>query len=319
MKKIYSIILALVIITALFATTAYAREDYTWEHDGATDTFYNGVNTYERYDIFDFETIDAEIIYVFTDPGYKNDSFAEIYMLDTTDEIIYLVSDYEYNICAYVTEKGREMLDAFHNGNYTKLRLRHTYNYETAELDISFLNKLDENNGETKVFDVKDLEKLPCFELDVFDESDSLSKVYGAVYLLGEEYYYINYNELDNSYFDSYGVFSYRRGEVEAVKLNKETAQMITSASHNLEYRESEYIYEDEATFEFGDMTAAQAQKVFVALSLVAGFILPVIPFVLGLVLANSKKLGKPRRWYLVSALSLLWMLLAGVIILIII
>lgn len=39
------------------------------------------------------------------------------------------------------------------------------------------------------------------------------------------------------------------------------------------------------------------------------GFLVPIAPFTVGLVFANSAKMGHPKRWYLLSGLAALWII----------
>lgn len=62
------------------------------------------------------------------------------------------------------------------------------------------------------------------------------------------------------------------------------------------------------ASYEYYDVSA------FWVFYVLNGFLLPIAPLVVGVVTAHSAKRGKPRRWYILSALAGAWMLLATVL-----
>ena len=72
-------------------------------------------------------------------------------------------------------------------------------------------------------------------------------------------------------------------------------------------------IYEDELTFD-PDEEMATSIAAFWGCLIIFGFILPIAPLVVGLVMPHSAKRGCPTRWYLVALLSAVWIAIAIVI-----
>ena len=57
------------------------------------------------------------------------------------------------------------------------------------------------------------------------------------------------------------------------------------------------------------------AYLVFFVLAIFVGIVVPLVPLILGLVFAHSKKALHPKRWYFLSVLALAWIAVASVLV----
>ncbi len=81
-----------------------------------------------------------------------------------------------------------------------------------------------------------------------------------------------------------------------------------------IEYYEDDVVTEQEspqATEKEGISIEGVGMIVFFAIVSVIGVAMPIIPLILGILLPRSKKLQKPRGWYVVAASSAVWLLSA--------
>ncbi len=153
-------------------------------------------------------------------------------------------------------------------------------------------------------------------EVLLFDSTDFVSCAVGAVFTLDSGVFLVDFAALPANCFDAEGHLSYRAGDVQGVMLDPDVEAGYTSAewsrwnwlivSHPFQL--------DERSEK--DITVALV--LFWIFFVFNGFLLPVVPLVLGLVFANKKKWGKPRRWYLLSILAAVWILIALIIMIVI-
>lgn len=207
----------------------------------------------------------------------------------------------------YVTETGRQMLEAL-EGGYSGFYYVEDDDDWIAEPNDAFAQAFlngEHNNGtaEINVWDLKNRMRLDFYSMD---ESRTVSHLRGAFYLLEDgTYAYVHYLSLGNQYFDADGNFSYREGTVEMTLLNnaangflKELAEDTDSPNLVWKYEEP-YVTEEER--------AASAAFGVVLLGLIAP-----LPFLIaGLCMPRSAKLGYPKYWYALSAVAGVWMLLS--------
>ena len=137
-------------------------------------------------------------------------------------------------------------------------------------------------------------------------------------------YYYLCFKDLDNSYFDADGYFSYRSGSVQVYKLDDKSRLSIDESIANMTTKEHKKIYEDSVINGHYDIygnpidhtddynissNRIGAVILFFVITFVLGIIVPVVLLILGLVLANSQKSGKGKCWYALVASAALWIL----------
>lgn len=306
MKKILSIVLAvLVFALALLPVSAFA-EEYNWQMSDDGITLTNNNTVYTKYNTFAnllfFAAGDIKLYPLrHESEDYNYDYIA---VPNTTSEIVVR----HYTNETYVTEKGKEILDAFIKGEYSfyiyDCSSYNGYVADFKESDFSLFVK-EENKVE---IDVTTIWSENIHYVFGFDKTGNFAHQCGAVYEINGESYFIYFDELDNSYFDANGEFSYRRGIVSAYKCDSGAIAFLSEAKKSTKERVSEYIYTDEQTFIDQEDDFA-AGLFFWIISILVGIIIPGVPFVLSIIFANSKKANKPKRWYLLTLVSLLWML----------
>ncbi len=223
--------------------------------------------------------------------------------------IFFLYNTYfeEYQI--YTNEDGKAILDEFFLGSFSSYKLYNDAFGWASPLDLDFIKGLDGNT--TQKLNVKDLAKYSYYEILGFDKTATMAHIMGAIYFLETDYYYINYDSLDNSYFDADGNFSYRSGSVTAYKLSSDQIALTKECASYMS-KATEYKYEgSELSADGIGMNRGFAIAIFVIFTAVFGFIIPIAPMVFGIIRLCTKKSKNPKRWYLMITALGLWVLFA--------
>lgn len=309
MKKNFFVILTVILM--LLPLSVSAKDE--WQYSKDTLTF--GTTEYKKQEIPYTDGVLPDDFYV-----YKMKSESELFYAHAKADgyPLAFVSDYtsfvgdEY---VYVNKEGEEILKDFISGKFSSYLLFEKNCYNTAKISNEEVNALD-SITEKEPFNVSTLGNVPRYEVAGLDETGTLYHIHGAIYRIYNDYYYVNYDELDNSYFDSEGNFSYRKGTVEAVKVPTSIKALLTDGY--FEYNSFNYV----ETFDAYNQTLSNTNLteiiIFWISSIILGYILPLVPFVLSIVFAQSKKALYPKRWYLLTACSGAWMLIATCILMVI-
>ena len=213
-----------------------------------------------------------------------------IYATSETPDVIYLegYSGYGGPILVYSRVGYPTALKSYISGNIETSRVvkGDDMSFELSSDDLARLDSLTK----THTASVQDLRLSLIAELRVYGAEGTLSHLHGGFYNLVddvgvESVFYVNYDALDNSYFDANGNFSYRQGEVELVKLSLDDANRV------LYSEEYESHIENSITSEVGDTTEADreseeiAMRILLVLFLLFCVIFPAtIPFIFMLV-----------------------------------
>ena len=121
-------------------------------------------------------------------------------------------------------------------------------------------------------------------------------------------YGFIDYTLLDNTHFDANGDFSYRSGTVTVSILRSDADANVKSAVESFEYVDFSFEYEDEIDF------SGFSVGFFWVMFIIIGFLLPIAPLLVGLLLPQSAKRTYPKRWYTLAVFAIIWMIAAAVI-----
>ncbi|MBQ7820949.1 MAG: hypothetical protein IJ391_01520 [Clostridia bacterium] len=321
MKK-YLSTLFLILALLCFSLSVSANSDWTVSVDNSTVS--NGERIYEKYSGFRYaDYLDAESCTVYNWVFDYEDSYEnELYTSDSTDEFVWSAYSEYYVRDIYATSEGKEILDSFISGNYSRLRFVDAYDVEHGvDTNESLKEKLDSLSGETLTVDVTEIADADTYYTIGYDETETFAHIISAVYVIDKTYYYVNYDMLPNSYFDSDGFFSYRKGKVELFKLDDELTDEIRGLIRSFRYRSTEFKTGDSQS---GDTYAASTDLSSVsagfvsAVTVIIGYILPIAVLVLGLVLPRTKKFGYTKRWYALSILSGIWIALVTTLLLIV-
>lgn len=235
-----------------------------------------------------------------------------VYIETTTEEQmqVYCRSDKMAVLSAYISgAEGRYIL----RSPYSEPNVFSPYDdfYDLTDDFAEELRALPQVDDGVKV-DVVTLKNRELYELRRQDESGLLTTLLGAVYEMPDgSFGYVDYTALDNSHFDADGHFSYRQGAVTVYPVEKfknglkSHSEGVYRMDNTLEYEWNEY--EDMPDFYDEDTAVGSFWGFFVMI----GFLVPIAPFTVGLVFANSAKMGHPKRWYLLSGLAALWIITA--------
>lgn len=315
MKKRFSLILALLLVLALPVTVFATEDPITWSLSEDGKTMSDGQKIYERYTLADGDIAVPRQAYVwnqsFDDPEDEWTTYRVVTFPEQPDMVALYYGTYADGFVAvYTTKDAADSLEDFSAGVYSSMMLSDIYDYEAAELTLDWVNGLDGSDGARETLDVRDLGEVDRYLVWGGNAGGTFYHTHGAFYFLNETWYYINYDALDNSYFDADGNFSYRRGTVEALALGNAGQSILNKAIGEMSTWETEFEQDD------SDLEIAEgvARVVFWILAVLLGFVVPAVPLILGLVFARSKKAVHPKRWYVLSALSLAWIALAALI-----
>ncbi len=285
-----------------------------WQYSADTDTLLRGASLYTRQELPYGDGVMPDKFYV-----YRTEWKGELFYVHTKkdNDALAFVGDHTGDVDAerlYANEEGERILEDFISGKFSSYLLSEGYQ-STTEISNAEVDRLD-SITETETISVRSLANLPRYEVVGIDETGTLYHIHGAIYKRNSDYFYVNYDKLDNSYFTSDGEFSYRRGEVEVVKVPESIKALITDGYFDYNY----FSYSE--TFDAYNMTlnntALTEIIIFWISSVILGYLLPLIPFVLSIVFAQSKKALYPKRWYLLTACSGAWMLISTCILMVI-
>ncbi len=307
-KKILSLVLlAVMLVSALSLSVSAEGKDSCFEwmlsRDESTLVRSDG-KTYEYYSMDNDVFLDPSYIY-----SFENEvKLGDIYGYSPDSEIVWIEDDDEYYVYFYATQRGREMLYAFEKGDYSEYRLEDIESAKSAAVTERFIMALeDATKGVVDGInvDVSSLATYPAFELYAYDTTDTLCTAIGRMFVIDENYYYLHYASLDNSHFDANGNLSYRQGNVTLVKLSGELKATVSGAMANMSIRYPSYEYE---------VDSSGYESAFWTFFIIAGFVIPMVLFIMGFALANSRKRGCPKYWYALSILAAVWILISIII-----
>ena len=327
-------IAAILLLSSLFTVTSFAA------NTGATEWSFSEDETYLTnetdgivYEYF-FEGVAirpySKYIYVYDQPvSYNGDEYYFISSNPNNSEAVWIEDGYGYQI--FVTEKYKENLVAFAKGEgviggYFVAK----DNGNRAEISGKIIEKLDSQyaTGEDcKTYDVRYLKSNKICDIIVQDASNTFAYTRGAIYSMDGEWWYINYTDLDASYFDANGNFSYYQfGTVTMTKVDDNSLETIDKCRKNSSPYEPTYEYEIVIPEEMGGSLLKPDGAGGVSLGenslfdfedffwivYFAFIVIPAIALVVvGCVLPFIKKLGKPKYWFIVSGFAALWAIAA--------
>lgn len=302
MKKI--LLILVVICTLLFAFTACDDVDdayVAWElsDDGAVLKG-DGVE-YHRYCEMpiDFE-IRSPICY--ENDIARDGDLISVYAPSVESGIRYTYS-YRTGYVAYVkSDSEKATIDKLISGVPGGIRLVNYNTYLASDLEDTFVAKLDALTAAPAEVEVRKLYSAERYDVIYYDGEDAMYYTHGAIYLYEDNYYYVNYELLDNSYFTSFGEFSYRRGTVVMQKLDADTLTLLSSALDNA-YSYEDMVYgEWELDGEDEGFTYTEAAILLTVTVLLLAVILPGVPFTISLIAILKGKRNPINLTILVAA-----------------
>ena len=318
MKLDFKRISCILLLICILALSVFASDYIDWElsDDGRTlmadDTVYN--RYYTSHSFYEW----ADNVYEFLDyVNHPGGFFADVSSYAKDNEFVWISDD--DGLIIFVKEGCDGVLEDFFSGEKVSYRMIDTQNRET-NMDSDFVNAVFAGT-ETLNTDVTKLVAYPCYEISAHDEKCCFAYDIGAIYELPDGYYSLDFRTLGNEHFDSDGFFSYRSGSVDLVKVDAALTYEIEKSISSLDYRDTEYMWESEDAvyIEEPEEDDGFSAGRFRAVCIFFGIVLPLAVMIFGAVMANSKKLGKPKYWYSVTVAAGIWLLLSVVLALLLI
>lgn len=339
-KRFFALVTAAVILLSIILPVSAAKyKNFKISED--TRTLSDGETTYERIDLPEGYFTDSHYSYQYYYPvempnnSNMNGQLSAISKARNILSVELYFEQYGELNLTYAEKTAKADLEKFFSGENELFRMRSNFSKDYyAKIDKSLVERLDAYvNANPEKAETVDVSKLTqpvmtsaSFTILSYSKDYVVAKEYGGIYKIGDSidgWYYVNFGDLDNSYFNVDGYFSYRKGTITMTKLDSVLGLELGTLSAAQEYMfttyESEYQYVDEELFDLGNYEESVAARVFFWIVFAfLGFVIPAVPMIFGLILPNSKK-RYTKKWYIVAAFSLLWIITAAVIMLILI
>ena len=283
----------------------------TWKLDG--DTLTGDDTAYTRYLLPPGYRVAQSSCYVYGNKIRASDGglYSVRRPLHSTD-FVWLSGRSRDVVAVFATPDGTAALKRFLSdgqGSYALYPETGTRSQVVAPVTADWLNALP-GAGEHRMVDVRTLLDMPLCAIRFSDATGCVYTVSGGLYTCEEGYLYVDYRALGNQHFDADGNFSYRSGNVDAVLLRGDAALAVQQTIDSAAELTPDVRYEDygEIPWEENNESAVPVFWVFYVLN---GFLVPVAPLVVGLVMAHSDKHGRQKRWYILSGIAGVWILLS--------
>ena len=293
-KKIITILFALSLVFALCLVVC--ADDYTeWTVSDDGNTLIVEDTSYELYTgyLSKSDTFSPEVTYIYANKY----SYYQLERNNENLDIFCFTGD------IYVSRDGKKSLDEFINGKFGGYKIVYGSSYMSTTQ--AWVDGLD--GGTIVSFDVRDLQSVTRYYVFGYDKTDTMAHTFGAIYSVNGSYYFINYDKLPNNYFDANGEFSYRGGEVNAYKLNTiQESDMDFFGSSKTSFK---YEYEKNNTQK--EVGEGFYMATFVIVTAIFGYVIPLIPTVIGAIKITKFKTPNPKRWFVVLGLCALWIVVA--------
>ncbi len=254
----------------------------------------------------------GETVYSYEKGGYLiyvTDRYYDAATIFCREDMLSALQDYFKGAAGQYVLRTAWLESGQFNGND-----KYSYVPESLADELMSLSK----STEGVKMDVSVLKNCDIRELRLQDKSGLLTTVKGAVYAMPDgSFGYVDYATLDNSHFDADGNFSYRQGKVMVYTLSDDLGEQVNAWLGDSYYLDGGNVYEyheyenDIGIIGGNDYTNESAIAAFWVIFVMGGYLLPIAPLVIGLVFANSKKMSHPKRWYAVTGMAVLWILLA--------
>lgn len=340
-KRIFALAVTVIMIMSLAVSASAVDYRYFELNEDFSKLTDNEGKVYEKIELPDGTFTDSHYSYQYyysveipisLSVGYT----AQVYSLAENYDILrieWYTDKADPDRLIYAGPEAKADIENFLSGNTNLFKVRSNFSEEYyAKIDGDLVSRINAfakaNPNATETFEVSDLAKYDVattsFTLLSYSKNYVVAKECGGLYQIGDDWYYVNFGDLDNNYFNAEGYFSYRKGAIALTKLDPALGAELTGIAMTQNYwsytYESEYRYIEDDPFDFGNYADSSAAKVFFWISFAfIGFVVPTIPLIFGLVLPNTKKRPHSKKWYAVACISLVWIISAAVIMLILI
>lgn len=313
-RKLLFALFTFLLLVSLLTPTSFAvaadGEYVEWEVSDDWNTLTDGYTVYTRVALPQGYTLD-NIMFCYANSIYNDDEYCPVVSATYNSDIIYVYR--KELLYAYANEEGMTKLKSYLDGNYETARLFSPYDYEITVVSNELITSLDALSGSGVLTDVSTLKDCMRYEIRLYNHEDNLTFTHGAIYKVDDDYYYLNYELLDNSHFDSSGTFSYRAGTVELIPISDALLPDITS------YLASMEIYDLKVKYEYRDdyqpvppgfsinWTKESSYVALIIITVILGIALPALPITLSLITLFKKRTDYPIPSYILFAVSAVW------------
>lgn len=320
MKKI--LIYLLVISSLLLSLAGCGKhsefdDSFTmWETSEDGSTLSDGTFTYNKYGELPLGMRIENNYFGYYNGAVLDGDLYDVYASAPESGIRYLYS-YTYGIIAYAKDdEDTDGLNSFLAGNPSEIRVIDYDRYTYFDADAELVSRLDALNTDKVNIEVRKLIFADCYDIVYFGSKDTLAYTHGAIYDYEGELYFINYDKLGNNYFDSYGDFSYGRGSVDMYKLTGSLKSEIAEKLDNMEHYYEYPAWESDITVD-DELSRREAINIIIAITVVLGIVLPLLPLAVGVILTIKKKGKVDSSTYVLIAAAAIW-IIAGIALLIV-
>ena len=318
MKKIITVLLiSILTLSLLCPMLAHAdKEDYSFSMHGE-NIAYNG-RAYKSYLLPEGYHVMPHTVYDLTEAVCPDCSYrVSVCLKEADDSIIFFGNTYnsdfgysEKSHPLYVTDEGKAHIGSFLQGEHGSSYLASKDKKNLSKLSSEFTTQLGLAN-EKITLDSLSLVNCTIYPILTYDTKEIICFQSGAIYILEDKSYaYVDYAELDASYFTSDGEFAYRKGSVEAVKLDGDILQMLPGVLSQMEHYSVEHQGgDDDYYYEPEDPEGAMAA--FILMWIIFILIPPFVPIITGICLAVSSKIRHKKLWIALIIFGALWLICA--------
>ena len=294
MKKQYilkTIVVISLVIFALFLAGCTTGDDYIYSdisvsEDGKTITIKapdeSAVDTFLYYGEVPNAHLYGEKFRYENNLFMPDGSFTNVYSPLNEKDILYVEGDevvYCYVLQGALT--ASEDVCDFLDGNYSHISFANLDKWREGVLVQSEREAFETAESANIVtnIDVRTLKDNLFYDIIAYDASGVLSVKVGAVFKLGNDFYYVDYESLPNSAFDADGNLSYRRGEIDMERLDGNKLTLLNNIMGRQKRIENTYTHEEGLYVgEDEEDTIEDALPVVICVVVLVGILLPLIP-----------------------------------------
>ena len=326
-------LLALAALLALSLVACGDDGDYKqFSVDEQLSTITDGTTTYKQYSLplgfYRGPVLSETAVCCYKNTVTLYGSPVTLYESGGDSGILYCESYYtDFDSFYFATDAAEAELQAFFGGEYHNFALaRGTNGNErilVSETQKNIVVTGYMTSPETRLFDVTTIDQNNCwFPLVAKDKTGTFSTDIGALLLVDNACYFIDFSTLDNSRFDANGYFSFRSGNVSGRRMTGDAARVVSDLLTRISTELDRAPILAEGTTP--ESIAAEAENeeqasivLFWALYIGAGFVLPGAGLAVGLIFATRQK-PHAHRWFIVVGIAGLWLLISCVVLLLI-
>lgn len=294
MKKQYilkTIVVISLVIFALFLAGCTTGDDYIYSdisvsEDGKTITIKapdeSAVDTFHYLGVVPNGEVYGKKFYYHSyadmPDGYASDVFSPL----AQKNILYIESGSD--IYCYAKQGDAEASGTvadFLEGKYSSISFANLDQMRECVLTVSERTAFERvvSGNVVENVDVRTLKDNLFYDVMAYDFYGVLSVRVGAVFKLGNDFYYVDYESLPNSAFDADGNLSYRRGEIDMERLDGNKLTLLNNIMGRQKRIENTYTHEEGLYVgEDEEDTIEDALPVVICVVVLVGILLPLIP-----------------------------------------